>query len=397
MTWLQIKIDSIRDRFNKALKCINKKKVPKKTICEIHIATLILEHNNLIALCRDHWQELNKEQQKYISDISVKLKYRLKQILGKFGIEESPSDSLFETFSLIPSDTEIDVDLSYLFQDTKMSQTITEFLNSAAKILPEFDGKAENLQSFIDALQLLELIKETHEAVAITLIKTKLKGTSRNLISNERTIEEVINRLKSAVKTESTEVLTAKLLSVKHNKNSNAVVKEVEEITNLLQTAYISEGLPLEIATKYATQTAVKSLIKNTVNDKTKLIMQAGQFNSLNDAITKYVSTTEENNTSSIFYTQKPFRNPYNNRGTRNYSNFNRNNRNNRNNTWERYNRNRNFANNNQNNQSTRNQYTRNRNNFNNNNRQYNARACETNQPNQGNLEFPLAHTGEQQ
>lgn len=34
-----------------------------------------------------------------------------------------------------------------------MPQTAIEFLNTAAKLIPKYDGKADNLQRFIDALR----------------------------------------------------------------------------------------------------------------------------------------------------------------------------------------------------------------------------------------------------
>jgi len=48
-----------------------------------------------------------------------------------------------------------------------------------------------------------ENLKGTHEATAISPIKTKLKGNARNLISNEQTIAAIIIQLSSAVKGES--------------------------------------------------------------------------------------------------------------------------------------------------------------------------------------------------
>jgi len=49
------------------------------------------------------------------------------------------------------------------------------------------------LTSFIDALEIIELIEEQ---LAVSIIKTMLKGVSRNLIGNETTITEVVSRLK---------------------------------------------------------------------------------------------------------------------------------------------------------------------------------------------------------
>jgi len=46
---------------------------------------------------------------------------------------------------------------------TKMAQTNIDFINTASKLIPVFDGKAENLTSFMDALEIIESIKGEHE------------------------------------------------------------------------------------------------------------------------------------------------------------------------------------------------------------------------------------------
>jgi len=72
-----------------------------------------------------------------------------------------------------------------------MAQSNIDFINTASKLIPVCDGKAENLTSFIDALEIIELIEKQ---LAVSIIKTKLKGVARNLIGNETTIAEVISR-----------------------------------------------------------------------------------------------------------------------------------------------------------------------------------------------------------
>lgn len=48
-----------------------------------------------------------------------------------------------------------------------MAQTNIEFINTASKIIPDFSGKAENLRSFLDALEMIKSIQGAHEQVAI--------------------------------------------------------------------------------------------------------------------------------------------------------------------------------------------------------------------------------------
>jgi len=98
-------------------------------------------------------------------------------------------------------------------EQEEMAITPIEFLKLASSLIPEFDGKAENLKSFLDSLNFVNSLKESHKALAVNLIKTKLKDHARNLIDNENLISEIIEKLKNKVKGESVDVISAKLLN----------------------------------------------------------------------------------------------------------------------------------------------------------------------------------------
>jgi len=61
-----------------------------------------------------------------------------------------------------------------------MAITPIEFLKLPSSLIPEFDGKAENLKSFLDSFNLVNSLKESHEALVVNLIKNKLKGHARD-------------------------------------------------------------------------------------------------------------------------------------------------------------------------------------------------------------------------
>jgi len=116
--------------------------------------------------------------------------------------------------------------------------------------------------------------------LAVNVIKTKLKGHARNLISTENTIQEIKDKLSRTVKGESVEVLSAKLLNLQQkNKTANLYTQEMEQLTKALEGAYISKGLNPELAKKYSMTQAVKAMTRNCSIDKVKVIMQAGTFN----------------------------------------------------------------------------------------------------------------------
>ena len=117
-------------------------------------------------------------------------------------LEKETEETEEDRFSLeidSASDLEDDFDIEenkiLLIEENKiMAQTVVEFIKLATSLIPEFDGRQENLQSFLDSLNLLDTLKGTHEQTAISLIKTKLKGNARNFISNERRSKRRISR-----------------------------------------------------------------------------------------------------------------------------------------------------------------------------------------------------------
>jgi len=369
MEWseIAIRIDEFRFRFDKSYKCINRDAVIKSETLKNHIEILVGEYNNIVTLVNKYANRLTSEHNNKCLRVIKSLNTRLNNIRKRRHILIDVPESLSQLVefntdqfkeldeSVQSSGAESDSDIETLegsdriefksepIKISEMAQTLIEFIRLATSLIPEFDGKPENLQSFLDALGLLDSLKSTHETTAISLIKTKLKGHVRNLISNEQTIAAIITQLSSAVKGESVEVISAKLLNLQQrNKTANQYTQEVEKLTKALEGAYISEGLSQSLANKYSTTTAVKAMTQNCSIDKVKLIMQAGTFTNMNDAISKFVNSCTEitGQSNTVLYYRRGANN-YNrgargyNRGRNNYhNNYNRGSNNNNNNNY---------------------------------------------------------------
>lgn len=224
------------------------------------------------------------------------------------------------------SETEQDQDLN------DMAPTAMEFMNAYVKLIPEFDGNVNKLQSVIDALELLNSNVGDHGALAVSIIKSRLTGKARVcILDSDDSVKKIIDRLKSEIKGETSEAIIAKIHNVKQkDKSANKYVKEIEELNDLLKASYISEGLTPALANKYSTQQVVLAMKHNASNDKVKFVMEAGKFETVDEAVAKFISTSNEatsqgsvmfvsQNNSSKF-DRKRFSNNFNqNRGSGNY------------------------------------------------------------------------------
>jgi len=297
-------IKGLKTEFDRSYKCLNKSELPKVQTQLKHLRILIDRHNQAVAIYAEHELLLTTAHKNEFTNFLNTLKNRLESLFERLGVEEEvPKDpntkistDTFVTAVLSgPESSSDDSDSEKLETPTTMTITVAEFLSSASKLLPTFDGKFVNLQPFLDAINLIDLIKDTHESVAVNLIKSKLTGTARNLITSEATIIAISGKLKSSIKAETTQSVAAKLLNAKQaNKSANDYIKEIEELAAQLENAYISDGIPHNVAKTYSTQTALKSLTKNAKGEKAKLLLQAGNYTTLSEVVTKFVELSND-------------------------------------------------------------------------------------------------------
>lgn len=357
MDWQTIvtKLRLIQEQFDKSYKCLNTNKAPTKDqTVEKHLSVLFERFEQVRVLINVNYSRLTHSHQVAAEGFFLDIRSKLATVLSRRGLDVKIPDNIHEELkreiegqvvnssdSTQDNTDKISENLTPL---AKMAQTVTQFLGLASKLLPDFDGKPENLQSFLDALALVESMMETHEQVAVNLIKTKLKGTSRNLLSNETTIASIIATLKSSVKGDSVEVITAKLLNVRQGgKNANAYAAEIDSLTKSLESAYISDGLHSSLATKYSTQTAVRAIAKNATNERVKLIMESGNFLNMNEVMAKFVNSCTESfgQPNSVLYYGSNRRGNVQNRGNSHNRGNNRGNGYGQNNNRRGYNNNR--------------------------------------------------------
>jgi len=323
MQWEQIKIslEPFETKFNQSYKCINQNRAIKSETLNKHVEILIENFNSIRAILHRQYDRYSNPHRKEADETFLKLRDRLLKIFHKHEIKIKVPLSLSCEVNVKIIDTD-DSDHEET-QINIMTRTEDDILDKTTKIVPVFDGNINELQSFLDALGVIDRIKETHEMVAIEVIKTKLRGQARNLITNETTIQAVCAKLKSSIQGESSDLLCSKLMNIKQNsKSATSYAEEIQEITKKLSGAYIREGYPHDIAEKLIRQNAAKAISRNASNDEVKLIIKTGNFTSLNDVVSKFVeaSTEAASPKASVFYFNRRENNT--NRGNGRFSNY---------------------------------------------------------------------------
>lgn len=279
--------------------------------------------------------QINKDLDKYSADEVEEFRDLKRKIIKKYlkilelgpGVNESEGD-VAETVT----ETQLSVEPKIL---SKMTLTLPEFFNLADKLLPKsFAGDIAELTSFIDSLELLKTNCGTHADSALNFVKTRLTGKARLAITDDiTTLDAVIQVLKAKCKGEKSSVVEAKLLNVKQNgKDASAFTKQIDDLASSLLTAYLSEGIPSGTAESFVKNKVVKVLASNGRSDRTKLIMEAGSFDTVQDAIAKFVTVDTDSTPANVLYARRNARYFGDNNNSRRGNFNNRGNNNNNNN-----------------------------------------------------------------
>jgi hypothetical protein len=77
---------------------------------------------------------------------------------------------------------------------------------------------------------------------------------------------------------------------------------QINELAASLQSAYLSEGVRADTAETFAKNRAIRTMASNARSERTKLIMEAGNFENLHDAITKSITVDSDSNSSCSLY-----------------------------------------------------------------------------------------------
>lgn len=179
---------------------------------------------------------------------------------------------------------------------------IIEIIRTVSSLVPSYDGRQDKLVNVLSALNACKaLINDNTKDAAIQTILSKLEGKARAaVIETPESIDEIIKNLKTKCSsTTSPNTLLAKLNATKQREHFSKFVDEIERLTLDLEKVYLEEKVPLDTASKLATNAGVKALINGIKNEETKLLLKAGQFDTLSKAIERASENEAEKPSSS--------------------------------------------------------------------------------------------------
>ncbi|XP_070067070.1 uncharacterized protein [Drosophila virilis] len=256
-------------------------------VAEITTTTIITEAVTTITIITITVQEdeakieEEAEKNKTANQYTQEVEKLLKALEGAY-ISEGLSQSLankYSTTTAVKAMTQnCSIDKVKLIMQagtfTNMNDAVSKFVNSCTEITGQ-----SNTVLYIDEVQ--TIIIEEAEVIIVAEITTTTIITEA--VTTITIITITVQEDEAKIEEEA-----------EKNKTANQYTQEVEKLLKALEGAYISEGLSQSLANKYSTTTAVKAMTQNCSIDKVKLIMQAGTFTNMNDAVSKFVNSCTE-------------------------------------------------------------------------------------------------------
>lgn len=170
-------------------------------------------------------------------------------------------------------------------------------IRQATALVQPYDGAPAGLDTFIDSVNLLkDLITAAELPMAVKFIKTRLSGKARTgLPDNIHGIDDIIENVRARCKDTTTpDNIIAKLKATTQKANVTQFCEEVDTLCTKLETSYISQQIPANVAKNMATKAGLTTVINGVRNSDTKLILKAGTFTSIKEILQKVQENDSE-------------------------------------------------------------------------------------------------------
>lgn len=169
-----------------------------------------------------------------------------------------------------------------------------QFLKMASGHLSKYSGDPLSLQSFIDSVKLLESLATNNDlkAFLVALVRTKIDGRARELISDDdNTVEAILTKLRSSIKPDNSKVVEGRMLAIRLNMNSSSeFAQKVEELSDAYRRALVIEGISHAKANEMAVDKTIDLCRANARSDLVKSVLEASRFEQPKDVVAKLLT-----------------------------------------------------------------------------------------------------------
>lgn len=198
----------------------------------------------------------------------------------------------------------------------KMVQSIEDFFKLASKVLDtKFDGKPSELEPFIEQIELLEpMVEDANKAYFVKYVCTHLTGKAREALPDKpENVKEIIDALRKEIKYESSQVIEGKITALLNEKVKLTKFSEkAEKLAEDFRRSLIFEGHTRAKAQEMTIRKTVDLCYKSTRSQAVKAIVEAGNFATPSEVISKFV--VQQNVVHQEFLTNKTNKNSNPNR-----------------------------------------------------------------------------------
>lgn len=359
-----------KEEFSKTTEKILKEKLStNQNTLNSYVIELENNFNTVISYCESKYDNLDEDSKSELKEEIVKLKIKLKECIKKLKLNYTLSEDIFEKIKLIINQTSDDTDTSDnidLSDDTKtMAITAVDFLRLCAQTINKnYAGDPLSLQAFLNSIELLETVQDEHAQTLVKFVMTKLEGKALECVPPKpKELKEITEALQKRIKPDSAKVIESRMSTLRFDSSKlQDYTRELDQLSEALQRALVTEGIPQEKALSMAVEKTVEICRRNAKSDLIKSVIASTSFQEPKEVTAKFsTESSSKDAIATISHFRGNRRKSYN--GNFN-GNYNRNTYNNRGRGYGGRNRGRG------NNNNSRNFW----NNKNNNNNQFNSR-----------------------
>lgn len=326
-------IEPLKEVFVKASKRVLKENISRNPeTLNINLNLITNTYNNLILEIRKHWELASETDKQYLKEVFIYSRNKIVKSYAVLNCNFYIPTNIYNIISpsIINSDQESKVDLTEASSDSdKFEDTIENFSENKAQVMEfnqvdllklatttinkNYSGDPSGLQAFIDSINLLSSFATTNELrnILVKIIVSKLEGKAREcILADPNTVEEIVNALKSKIKSESSKVIEGRMQALRTDRNSlQDFSKKAEDLADHLRRSLIMEGISANKAQEMTIDKTVEMCRASARSDLVKAILASTHFSEPKEVIAKFIVEINNDNKEKQVLAYRSFKN----------------------------------------------------------------------------------------